>query len=227
MKFRSESDLAKVVVKWLREDGWDVFQEVSLGEGRSRADLIACKDHIYWGIECKRQMSFELIAQAVRWGALCHISSIAVPTPNTRWGKDHARSLAYDVCEHYGLGILQVGHEVRIKRHPRLNRHPIGKWSEILMDKHRDYAEAGNNYSRFWSPFKQTCEDFVKYVRSNPGCTLKEAVDGIKHHYSSSGGARACLIKWIEKGKINEVRYEKQERAIRLYPKGEESETDD
>jgi hypothetical protein len=51
-----------------------------------------------------------------------------------------------------------------------------------------------------------------------PGIGMKELVDNIETHYSSSKTARSVLAKWIQQGVVKGVRAEFEGRALRLYP---------
>lgn len=88
----------------------------------------------------------------------------------------------------------------------RWNRRPVALAAE-LQPEHKTHAKAGAiGAGGRWTPFRNTCEQLARIVRSQPGVTLKAAVDELKHHYASDAGARSSLAHWIERGKVPGVR---------------------
>ena len=43
------------------------------------------------------------------------------------------------------------------------------------------------------------------FVRRNPGCTLKQMIEGIEHHYSSNQSARGSMAQYIKSGVIKNI----------------------
>jgi len=110
---------------------------------------------------------------------------------------------------------------LKIEIQGRMNRKAWArKLRDCLTPEHRTYAEAGTNTGRHWSPFQATKRDLIKYVEKHPGCTMKDAIDGITHHYSSDSNARSTLGKWIGDGVISEIKPEQDGRSFRMYVKG-------
>lgn len=102
----SEQDLAQVVVAWLEEQGWEVYQEVMAWAGGPIADIVARKDGQYWIIEVKRRLNLTVLAQAARWGEHAHMVSVALPRdlPNGSWEIEFARG----ICRQHSLGWISV-----------------------------------------------------------------------------------------------------------------------
>ena len=67
----SEADMAARVVAHLESEGYEVFHEVTLGDWKDgvapRADIVATRDSSIITVECKKVLSFEVLAQAERW----------------------------------------------------------------------------------------------------------------------------------------------------------------
>jgi len=208
----SESELAAVVVRWLREQEWEVFQEVQATRGGRRADIVAKRGRLLWAIEAKRSLSLALLEQGVSWQWRAHHVSVAFPL-----GKGRGMGLA--VCKWKGLGALAVTEDRVVERlAPRLNRRIGGHLADVLVPQQADYAPAGNAGGAFWSPFKETCQNVLAFVREHPGCTSKELVEGVDHHYHSSATARSALLHWVGAGKIPGIRVEVEKRRARYYP---------
>jgi hypothetical protein len=212
---RTEVDLARVVVTYLRENQWDVYQEVEVFGWV--ADIVAVNGRMVWVIETKRSLTFEVIQQAVRWGRYAHYVSIAVPEVRMSSG----RQFAYRVCKEFGVGALSVmsnGH-VNEQVVSRLNRKAMAdRIRDRLTAAHRTYAEAGNADGRRWSPFKETCDRVRMAVERQPGVTMKELIARIETHYASTASAKSAIAYWVKHGKIDGVRCELEGRRLRLFP---------
>jgi hypothetical protein len=150
---------------------------------------------------------------------------VSVATQYTR----NRGELAHRICELFNIGHIEVhgdrahGYElsiaVRERIRPGLRRRVIpDRILPCLTEAHKTFAEAGNANGRHWSPFKQTCRGVQQIVGSKPGISIKELIGLVNHHYSSSSTARSCLLKWIEAGKLEGVRMERNGRLIKLYP---------
>lgn len=215
-----ETDLAKKVIDWLQDQKWDVYQEVQIFGGGEIADIVAKQGPLVWVIETKTSLSLAVIGQAYDWLHYSNYVSVAVPTGKRRIG------FAAHILRTYGIGLLRVNRyetewssSVSEVEHPILQRR-VGKYlSEALNEGHKTYAEAGNNEGKRWSPFKQTCLEIYRYVRVNEGCTLKDVLNSVDHHYTSTATARSCIPKWAEAGKIERIRIEKEDGKWRFYTK--------
>ena len=208
----SEADLAAVVVAWLERECWDVYQEVSIGPV---ADIVARRGPVLWVIETKRAMSLSVIGQAQRWAPYAHLRSVAVPSTRGDAGRD----MAHEVCRRWGIGVLDVSRSgVHERVDPRLTRHRSTKLRDALAPEHRTYAAAGSARGERWSHWRGTCDRLRKAVAESPGVTLREALGGMEHHYSSNASARTSMAHWVREGKVSGVRCVAEGRVLRLYP---------
>ena len=87
----------------------------------------------------------------------------------------------------------------------------------VLCAEHKTFALAGNADGKHWSAFKATCQSLVRFVRKNQGCSLKQVVSSIDHHYSSDSSARGSLLHWISKGKVDGLVVDTTRRPFRFY----------
>jgi len=220
----AETELAREVSEWLQASGWDVYPEVQLSRWGGRADLVAVQCNRTWVIECKMSLGLSVIAQAEDWRPFCNWVSVAVPYGN-RSRKTNA--LVYGVLQWRGIGLIHSGHEVRIDIAPRLNRGPLA--GDVLAGLNSEQKVMGVAGSKglFWTPFKQTSKALREYVAQHPGCTLKEAIEGIDHHYRQDTTARSCISQWISKGIIGGIERKRNGKRIELFceanaPGGEE-----
>lgn len=220
----TESELAAELVRWLQDQQWEVYQEVQCGG--PIADIVATQDARTWVIETKRTLSLDVLAQAYWWTRETCYVSIAVPV----WRFSRGRQFALRIIRDYGIGLLEVsespwgfereGQHVREDLKPRLHRHGLRltRLRDALLDGHKTCAPAGNADGKRWSPFRATCQEARDFVQSNPGCSVKELVDGIKTHYGSSSTARSCLAGYIRSGVVSGVCARLDGKYLRLYP---------
>lgn len=54
-------------------------------------------------------------------------------------------------------------------------------------------------------PWRATCRALAEFVAKNPGCTMKAAIGGIKHHYKRDSTALSSMARWINKDKVDGV----------------------
>lgn len=216
----SETELAAIVVNWLKAEQWEVFQEVSTsGGGSQRCDIYARRGAVHWAIEVKTSFSLKVIEQALKWKGRANRVSVAVPNRSKQ-------GFPGIVCERFGIGILYIGpaghgytpiFETRGSFDRNISIPP-------LHEEQKTYATAGNADSYFYTPFRATCDALRRAVEASPGLSMKEAMTRISHHYSSDATARGSLTQWIDQGKVRGVRIERAGRRVYLFPAITESE---
>jgi hypothetical protein len=208
----SEVELAKRVVAYFEHDGWDVYQEV--GCGSCTADLVIIREPVIGVVECKTSFGLAVIAQAHHWKRYAHVSYVAVPGAFKRSG---GRGLGQMICKEKGIGIIHVNKwEVKQLLAPRLTRR-IYKRIKV-REEHKTWAPAGTNGGGRWTPFRNTVKEMEQYVLRHPGCTMKEMMKGIDHHYSSDSSARSSLSMYMREGIITCVEAKQEGKELKLYP---------
>jgi len=216
----TEAELAKPLIPWLEAQHWTVYQEVQCSMYGAVADIVALQGNLSWVIEVKRSLTFALIEQATQWHGRARFVSVAVPSPKTR---AKGRRIAENLLEQMGIGLILIGDENWREPNqvigPALRRRLYEGLAiaKFCTEQHKTWAEAGTAGSDHWTPFQQTARDVCRYVGEHPGCSLKELVDGIDHHYNRDATARSCLARWLREGVIKGVRVEQAGRAIKLY----------
>lgn len=215
--FATEAALACVVVAWLHDEGWDVWQEVD-----GRYDIIARNGSRLWAIETKLAFGAPVLAQAWdrRRSGNVHWVSVAVPPGPKDWNTRHyLEHIAH--CD--GTGVLHVAPDgVARMIAPVLTRHMQASQLHRMLDKldktPKDAAQAGTNRGGYWTEFKGTAGRVATFVRRKPGCTLRELVDSIDHHYGTDSTARSRIGKLAEQGVFKGVRVERDGKRILLFP---------
>lgn len=216
-----ETELAAKVVDWLREQHWEVYQEVQPRHSGRTADIVAVNGHLLWVIEAKNSLSLALLDQAFRWKGYANYVSIATPRPKRHTkGEDAARLFV----RHFGIGRLSIrrrsGDNVDQVVAPQLCRNRLDTLMDCLTEQHKTYAQAGNAEGRRWTPFRNTCMELQRVVQGQPGIHLKAAMDKINHHYNSDSTARASISRYLQMNTniVKGVRCEREGRYLRLYP---------
>ena len=206
----SEEDVAGVVVDHLVDLGWEVYQEVDHAVGV--ADIVARSGNLLWVVEVKKSLSLQLLAQAARWRWYAHYVSVAVPQGKRR---DVTYGFAARVLEAYGIGLLEVSHRNRSVDStlpPSLMRKALAaNLANSLVEEQKFYARAGNSSGRKYTRWGATRDRLVAYVYSHPGCTIKEAIDAIDHHYRNVSAARASMSELILTQKIPAIRAQRDD----------------
>lgn len=220
----SEQDLAKILISYMKHEGWDVFMEVPLGN--SAADIVVTKGKVLGVIECKKNLGLDVIEQCHDWLKHANFVWAGVWYPK----RDQTRFGA-KVAKDYGIGVMWVNDSQDIdawginsvveKSQPEFRRKTSGRLFSALRPEMQtgQYAVAGTNKGNRFTPFKQTCEELLGAVRANPsGIELKRAISQIRTHYASNTAARVNIKNHIEDGIIKGLTMVKENGKLILYP---------
>lgn len=209
--FGTEAELVERAAEWLRTDGWECYFEVApWGAGAPRADIVATRGSLLTVVECKLSLGWAVLQQCETWLRYAHLVWAAVPWANRA-------GMAERVAEHFGIGVLQVSHEKwarRVHAHaPFRRRIDAEKIRRVLSQAQKETKPgAGGAYD---TPFRQTCAALVAAVRSAGGrLSAKDALTGLRHHYSSAACARSSLIEHAERGVVDGLRVVREGRAV-------------
>ncbi len=215
---KSEAELAEKVVDFLQDQGWEIYQEVKVKYSGGIADIVAVRGPIVWIVECKLNYGLPVIYQARNWVGKVHYVSVAV-LPSRNFS-----TILDEYCRWKGIGRIQVRSIPIIEVQARLTRRPVQAKAIMadLCEEQKTFAKAGNNNSRFYSPYQRTCDQIRKVVKLRPGISLKELVSSIDHHYASIASARGSISFWAQKGKISGIEAKKESGRILLYPNNDE-----
>jgi len=217
-----ETDLAKHVVKYLRQNGWTVYQEVVMGYGGNRADIVAVKDNVVWVIEAKVNFGFAVLAQAERWLAWTNCVSVAVPRVSYSEGRTLGRRIAKDL----GIGVIDVDtllaqESMNCVQERVEPQHRLGYTEKLLKcctAAHEDFCPAGTPKGGYVTCYKLYCEMVLEYLKKEPGQTPKQIVAAIGHgHYCSDISAQVAIAQRAQWGQIAGVRADKSTRPMKLY----------
>ena len=216
MSKRSEEELARQVVAYFEHDGWDVYQEV-MCSGRV-ADIVIVREPVIGVVECKTSFGLAVMEQAHYWKRYAHVSYAAVPG---YFKHSNSRCFGERMCHQQGIGVLHVNKNyVKMAVKARLTRR-ITKRIKV-REEQKTFAPAGTNRGGHWTPFRGTVHAMEQYVNLHPGCTMREMMKAIDHHYSSDASARSTLSKYMEYGVITSVEKRKEGKELRLYPRKEQ-----
>lgn len=206
------------MVNWLQGEHWDVYQEVSLGPYDRIVDIVAVRDPVVMCVECKTSLSMAVIGQSFALTGIAHF--ICVATRQIAGREGYGRTYANRCMRRDGIGHFEVGGlgDVWQSLRPSMTRKLSRPVRDLLMPEHQKYAKAGAKGGGYFTPFKRTCEEVRKWVAKNPGRTMKEAVNGIPHHYASDKSAVASLLARLRQGLVPGIVATRNGRRLELTP---------
>lgn len=204
--------MAAVVISWLQEMKWEVYQEVQIHRYSSVCDIVAIQNGLSWFIECKTSLGIAVMEQAYRWKYMANYTSVATSVIPSHFCET--------ILRNSGIGALTCSKHKEINEwvRPKLNRKADKTIFSLLTEDHKTFAKSGNSNGQHWSPFKKTCQDILLAVKENPGINLKQLIDEVDTHYASTSTARSCIAKWGEKGSIPGVILRREGRNVKFYP---------
>lgn len=217
----TEAELAAVVVQWLEDFGYDVYQEVELVPRGIRADIVARRGIELTIVETKTSASIALLGQLMERRRFAHRVYAAAPNCRGAFG---------DACQELGIGAwsVHVGSGETYTPHPGAQPQPSNPHRIVevcasrrltskrlrLVDKlrpeHKTACAAGSPTGGHWSRWRDTVAQLARVVAANPGIDLTRALQpgNMNHHYSSAKSARGSLARDLEVGRIPGVRIE-------------------
>ena len=214
MEKLTEVQLAKPIIAYLEERGWDVYQEVLI-YGKV-ADIVATFGKLTWIVEVKTSLSLKLLEQIYNWRGKANFLSIAIPL-NSYPGGD---CFVEDILVKNKIGMLTVDkyqEDIFEYIHPQLNRRVINI-HKFIRPEHKTWAEAGSQHG-YYTPFQRTKQNIEYEIKKHPnGILFKDFIKLTEHHYSSEATARSCLQKWIEDGIIKGAKIIKQGNKLFISP---------
>ncbi len=195
-----ETDLAKQLIKSFDGTGYDVYQEVDSPVGST--DIVLKHPSFIWAIEIKLSFNLTVIAQADANLKYYNYSSICVPSPGSgtkNW------NFGIKLCRQLGIGVFtSYKYDFKERLKAKLQRKALTK-KIILYEDKKDFANAGNNGGVRWTAFKETVQELEIYIKSNPGCKMRDALSHIKHHYASISSGQSSIVSLIKSGVIETI----------------------
>jgi hypothetical protein len=197
--------IAAAVADHFESQHADVYQEVTsplAPADSTRTDLVAVAGDLVHIVECKVELSFELLAQARYWD-LHEFGCVWIAVPKLH-RKTVGRTEALRVARSfYGFGVFVVDDAAIVLCEPARLRPPTDRrLLEALRPEHKTHAVAGSPAGGHFTSFKASCAALRAYVEQNDGCRLVEAVQAIQHHYRSNESAVSSLGHWVREGKV-------------------------
>ena len=207
-----ETELAQKFVDYF--SCYDLYFEVDY---LSCIDIVAINHPFSIAIEVKNAFNFKVFEQALDNVPHFNYSYIAVPV-----FKDW--SIQKRLCKDYGIGLIvyceHAYHKedsIKILVPPKLNRRSNTKLLERLCDRNKlskPGAKSGDGEKV--TAFNVTVMNLEQYVQRRPGCSIKEAINNINHHYHSELSARSNIYQWIRTGVIKTI--EIKDRKLFMKP---------
>lgn len=197
----SEEALARGVVSEMQRQGWDVYQEVSTGQGARRADIVCVRGPSTMVVECKTSLSLKLLDQLMWWRGYANYVVGA-------YGGGRVGHSVDVLCKATGVGLWSVtGNDLTEHIAPRFQRRSWDGLKNALRPEQRtaQFAQAGSQ-GGYFTPFRGTCSALYDVVKATPGIELREALKQVKHHYANRVSAMSSLPGLIRKGVVAGIR---------------------
>lgn len=216
MSFKRETEIAEILISYLKKNGWEIYQEVLILD--RVLDILAIKNGKYWAIECKNAINLEVFEQAYYWQHYFDYISICTPHPKPKYKRK--LSIAKTIAKKLEIGFFVVSINKNCKEIIKAKKKDAKLKSQVkIFEEQKTYAKAGSK-NGYFTPFKKTCQNLENYVKDNPGTSLKDAILNIDHHYKNTNSAFFSLQKLLMSGQIQTGFYALFEgKSIKLYPK--------
>lgn len=218
----NERDVAIPVMEWLKADGWDCYPEANVHYFNERADIAAVRNGKLWIVEAKTSLSLQLLDQAYKWTYKAHFVSVAIP-----WRRRDIPMIASQFLKTNKIGLITVyKHSVEAHIGPGVNRSAHAYAKRVISGLHPDmkrYVPGTPATEGYSTPFRRTINEAVRFIYKHPGCSIKDVMNGINHHYLSDATARSCVPKWLRELESDRIRAEVKGRKLLFYPKSDMS----
>lgn len=200
-----ERAIASAVVDFFLSEPGDpaIYHEVTHPDGKRRTDLVVTRGGIVHIVECKTELSFELLAQAWHWTTY-GIVWLAIPKLH-RHSEGRAEAIRIARSSLYGFGVFVVDDRARVVAMPDIREPADPRLAVSLRPEHQTYAHGGSPSGGHFTSFKASCAALAEYVKQNDACTIEDAVRAIPHHYASNASAAKALFHWAREGKVEGV----------------------
>lgn len=217
---KNESDLFLPVKTFFEEKGYDVYSEVVL-PGGGRADVVAYMEPVATVIELKKQLSMELIEQALDRRRSFPYVYVCVPErkkPLYRFVEKILRDAGIGVLEYTSGGYIRMKKAARFKRSLGFQAR---KWNEILRPEHKTWLEGGASGGGYVTDYRLTMERVKSYLRikGSEWTTIDDILNHCETHYAApkpslSQALRKFEDAWCEskvEGRKLHFRYKREE----------------
>lgn len=201
-----ETDVAAFVVKYLKEEGWEVYQEVQIPHkfqhGYRVIDIVGIRNGRVLICETKTSFSESLIYQAIKWIGWADEVIIAAPNKN----KEHFSKIWAQAGM---LGVLGVDMETGAVEEIQYPKFGIchflthDKWKTFLTEGHQ-LDIAGSPSGKVLTPYKQMCKLVSEYVKEHDKCYLSALIPTFEHLYTKKG-IPAAVRRAVWRGDVPNV----------------------
>lgn len=208
----AETDIGAQMVKHLVADQWDVYQEVCLGRSNRAADIVAIRGPAIMVVEAKSSLSLAVIEQAWMWKHYANYCAIVTP----KGPGDFQRR----VLDSFGIGAFWLSKHGEAVNGPHpfpaMNRRILPDLRASIRPEHKTHCMAGSQHGRY-TAFGATKRSLIAYVAAHNGCTVKDAVSAIKHHYGTDKSAIMALIQWSGTRALPDIVVARRDGKTRFY----------
>jgi len=187
--------MGEVVMKLLHENGYEhLYPELQ------KTDLVGVRDidDMVVAFELKLKLNTKVICQAE--SHITRANGVAVIINQCNTGEQH---WLRQICREHGVGVYMVersyenpdgsriafdgpvAYELREYEAPVMREANTQWYRKHMSVRAETHTTPGHKGPTSVTPFRATAYRLIDYVVAHPGCTVKEAVAAIPHHYAS------------------------------------------
>ncbi|ATF13535.1 hypothetical protein A616_16595 [Brevibacillus brevis X23] len=196
-----ESDLYEPVKKWLEQNGYSVFSEVSPRYSSRRVDVVGVNPESVAVVELKLSLSLDLLDQAVNWSNRKYANYIFIAVPWNRKGSPRIdNDLVRYICDQFKIGVLFVQKD---KNELYINDKPYMK---------AKYIKVNNKELNFRETIEQFKQEYInselKGGHSGGGyiTQYRVTIERVKELLKKVRLGKSFSLWWYEDGKLIDIR---------------------
>jgi len=198
---KTEADLCEKIL--LQYSDWDLYKEVPISHTSNAGslDIIAEKAEVRITIEAKLKINFDVLAQAYRNRRYGHFSYIAVPKPK------NVNQFFAKICRDYGIGVLFVDKDGNVLEsiQAKFNRSIV----KLKLEDWMKESIAGSLHGRN-TVYSITMEKIEHELKRHKGrINISNLLGRSTYHWGNSRSAKQCIMSYIKKGYITNMKYDK------------------
>jgi hypothetical protein len=196
-----ESDLYEPVKKWLEQNGYTVFSEVSPRYSSRRADVVGINPESVAVVELKLSLSLDLLDQAVNWSRRKYANYVFIAVP---WNRKECPRIDNDlvkcIVNQFNIGVLFVR---KYKGELLIDDKPYIK---------AKYIKVNNEEINFRETIEQFKQEYtnseLKGGHSGGGyiTQYRVTIERVKELLKKVRTGKSFSLWWYEEGKLIDIR---------------------
>lgn len=204
-----ETDLYEPVKKWLEQQGYKVYSEVTYGYSEKRADVVGLAPNVSVIIELKQSLSLELLEQAMYWAQNKSANYVYIAIP---WKKENQKpyirsKLVNYICNTFGIGIIFV------RKTKMLEKIYLGEEGDFVVDSEVPYKRAKYHRTDKEYDIRSFIEKY-KYEYEKNDLKGGHVGGGYVTHYKVTINRVKEFLKGVREGNIFKLYWDKEGKEV-------------